>query len=125
MDQQFESSMPVSDDDLTILFKALAHPKRLAILRLLEGRELCVCDIVQALNLRQAYVSQQLTLLRQVGLVCFRKDGWNVWYRLARPEVHTLLEMAEAIHATLGECALISPEEFKTSGCLESCSEKE
>ncbi len=102
----------VTLDELAALFKALSHPNRLAILRLLEEREMCVCDIEQALVLRQAYVSQQLTLLREAGLVCFRKDGWNVWYRIARPEVHTLLEMAETIQATLGECALINPEDM-------------
>ena len=104
--------MAVTSDELATLFKALSHPKRLAILCLLEGRELCVCDIEEALDLRQAYVSQQLTLLREAGLVCFRKDGWNVRYRIARPEVHTLLEIAEAIHDTLGECALATPEQI-------------
>lgn len=99
-----------TDDDLANLFKALAHPNRLAILRLLRDRELCVCEIEAALQLRQAYVSQQLTLLREIGLVCFRKDGWNVWYRIARPEVYALLELAETIHNTLGECAWVSPE---------------
>ncbi len=104
--------MTVPSDELAMLFKALSHPQRLAILRLLEGRELCVCDIEEALDLRQAYVSQQLTQLREAGLVCFRKDGWNVRYRIARPEVHTLLEMAETIHDMLGECALATPEQI-------------
>ncbi len=117
MSNALNSPSVVTNDELTVLFKALAHPKRLAILRLLEGRELCVCDIEEALDLRQAYVSQQLMLLREVGLVCFRKDGWNVWYRIARPEVHTLLEMAEAIHDTLGECALVSPENAVSPCC--------
>lgn len=97
-------------DELTTFFKALSHPKRLAILQLLEERELCVCEIEAALKLRQAYVSQQLTILREAGLVCFRKEGWNVWYRIARPEVYTLLNMAETIRSTLGECARISPD---------------
>ncbi len=93
-------------EELAILFKALAHPKRLAILELLQGQELCVCDIEEALDLRQAYVSQQLTVLREVGLVCFRREGWNVFYRLARPEVEELLQMAETIHTHLGTCAV-------------------
>ncbi|MGC9394055.1 MAG: ArsR/SmtB family transcription factor [Anaerolineae bacterium] len=104
----------VTSDELATLFKVLSHPKRLAILHLLEGRELCVCDIEEALDLRQAYVSQQLTLLREAGLVCFRKEGWNVRYRIARPEVYTLLEMAEAVHNTLGECAWVVPEDETT-----------
>ncbi|HOU16248.1 MAG TPA: metalloregulator ArsR/SmtB family transcription factor [Anaerolineae bacterium] len=96
-------------DDLAALFKVLSHPQRLAILQLLEGRELCVCEIMEALNLRQAYVSQQLTLLREAGLVCFRREGWNVWYRIAQPEVYALLNAAETIHEHLGTCA-VAPE---------------
>lgn len=95
--------------DLTTLFKALAHPKRMAILEQLQQGEQCVCEIEEALDLRQSYVSQQLAVLREAGLVCFRRDGWNVWYRIARPEVYTLLELAETIRKSLGECAHISP----------------
>jgi DNA-binding transcriptional ArsR family regulator len=100
-----------TSEEMATLFKALAHPKRLAILQLLEGKELCVCEIEEALDLRQAYVSQQLTVLRETGLVCFRKDGWNVLYRISRPEVYTLLDMADAIHDQLGTCAT-TPEDL-------------
>ncbi|MGC9398161.1 MAG: ArsR/SmtB family transcription factor [Anaerolineae bacterium] len=111
----------VTNEELASLFKALAHANRLAILRLLEGRELCVCEIEEALDLRQAYVSQQLSVLREAGLVCYRRDGWNVWYRIARPEVYTLLETAESIHQHLGTCA-VAPEEL-VSG-LGACREQ-
>ena len=77
------TSAPVMSTDLATLFKALAHPKRLAILETLRDAERCVCEIEEALDLRQAYVSQQLTVLREAGLVCYRKDGWNVYYRIA------------------------------------------
>lgn len=100
-----------TSEEMATLFKALAHPNRLAILQLLEGKELCVCEIEEALDLRQAYVSQQLTVLRETGLVCFRKDGWNVLYRISRPEVYTLLDIADAIHDQLGTCAT-TPEEL-------------
>ncbi len=97
--------------ELAALFKTLAHPKRLAILNALQNKELCVCELEEALNLRQAYVSQQLTVLRETGLVCYRKDGWNVYYRIARPEVYTLLDLADTIHDRLGTCA-VTPEEL-------------
>jgi len=103
------TSTPVMSTDLATLFKALAHPKRLAILETLRDAERCVCEIEEALGLRQAYVSQQLTVLRETGLVCYRKDGWNVYYRIARPEVYTLLEMAAAIDNNPGDCAVIGP----------------
>ena len=92
-------------DDLAALYKALAHPKRLAILETLRDGELCVCEIEAMLALRQSYVSQQLTVLREAGLVCFRKDGWNVLYRISRSEVHGLIELAGTIQDQLGACA--------------------
>ena len=103
------TSAPVMSTDLATLFKALAHPKRLAILETLRDAERCVCEIEEVLDLRQAYVSQQLTVLRETGLVCYRKDGWNVYYRIARPEVYTLLDMAIAIHNDPGDCAVVGP----------------
>lgn len=108
--------------ELAQLFKALAHSERLSILLLLEGRELCVCEIEQALGLRQAYVSQQLTVLREAGLVCFRKDGWNVQYRISQPEVYALLDMADAIHDRLGVCS-VTPEELASGDG--DCQERE
>jgi len=111
------TSAPVMSTDLATLFKALAHPKRLAILETLRDAERCVCEIEKVLDLRQAYVSQQLTVLRETGLVCYRKDGWNVYYRIARPEVYTLLEMATAIHNSPGDCAVIGPTERDEQPC--------
>ncbi|MBN1247412.1 MAG: helix-turn-helix transcriptional regulator [Anaerolineae bacterium] len=107
----------IAPEDLAALFKALAHPKRLAILQELRGVERCVCEIEDALDLRQAYVSQQLTVLREAGLVCYRKDGWNVYYRIARPEVYNLLELATVIQSELGTCAVVDPDEVEASSC--------
>jgi ArsR family transcriptional regulator len=109
LEQTEADDVVVTPKELAPLFKALAHPKRLAILQVLRDDEHCVCEIEEALDLRQAYVSQQLTVLREAGLVCYRKDGWNVRYRIARPEVYTLLEMATIIHGGLGTCATTAP----------------
>lgn len=124
MQNNNDAKLSTTNEELASLFKTLGHPQRLAILRLLESQELCVCEIEAALDLRQAYISQQLTLLREAGLVCFRREGWNVRYRIARPEVYTLLEMAETIHGTLGECAWVVPEEEPTASCAVSSQEK-
>jgi DNA-binding transcriptional ArsR family regulator len=117
LEQTKTGDVEVHPKELTPLFKALAHPKRLAILQLLRDQELCVCEIEEALGLRQAYVSQQLTVLREAGLVCYRKDGWNVHYRIARPEVYTLLEMASVIHDGLGVCANTPPDDQGATSC--------
>lgn len=80
-------------EPLAEFFKGLAHPARLQILDLLRGGELCVCHIETALNKRQAYVSQQLMLLREAGLVESRRDGLQVYYRLADDRIGDLLTL--------------------------------
>lgn len=79
------------------LFHALSHPARLAILDLLRGGEACVCHLEAYLGYRQAYISQQLAALRAAGLVLDRRDGWNVYYRVAQPELFALLDTAQAL----------------------------
>jgi ArsR family transcriptional regulator len=71
--------------------KALAHPVRLHILELLGGGERCVCHIEAALGKRQAYISQQLMVLRESGLVESRRDGLRMFYRLRDESVERLL----------------------------------
>lgn len=74
------------------LLKALAHPARLAILEALRQSEACVCHLEALFGWRQAYLSQQLMVLRAAGLVADRREGWNVYYRVIRPEVYAVLE---------------------------------
>jgi len=73
------------------LFHLLSHPARLAILDELRRGEACVCHLQTALQRPQAYVSQQLRVLRDAGLVADRKDGLLVYYRIAEPMVRQLL----------------------------------
>jgi DNA-binding transcriptional ArsR family regulator len=77
------------------LFKALAHPTRLRILRLLAGEPWCVCDLSGRLALDQPNVSQHLAVLRSAGLVRARREGGRMVYRLAGPGVEELLEVAD------------------------------
>ena len=79
------------------LFRALMHPARLAILETLRRGEACVCHLEALLGYRQAYLSQQLAVLREAGLVHDRREGWNVYYWVAQPDVFTLLETARAM----------------------------
>ncbi|MEZ0397422.1 MAG: metalloregulator ArsR/SmtB family transcription factor [Anaerolineales bacterium] len=74
------------------LLKALAHPARLAILEALRGGEACVCHLEALFGWRQAYLSQQLMVLRAAGLAADRREGWNVYYRVIRPEVYAVLD---------------------------------
>jgi DNA-binding transcriptional ArsR family regulator len=79
------------------LFKALMHPARLEILDILRNGEHCVCHLEAALGYRQAYISQQLMVLREAGLVQDRRDGWNSYYRIIQPQVFALLDVAQTM----------------------------
>jgi len=74
------------------LLKALSHPARLAILEVLRGGEACVCHMEALFEWRQAYISQQLMVLREAGLVTDRRDGWNIFYRVVKPEVYAVID---------------------------------
>jgi len=64
-------------------FGALADETRLRILRLLMIREMCVCEIMVALDLTQPTASHHLNLLENAGLVKSRKEGKWVFYSIA------------------------------------------
>lgn len=79
------------------LFRVLMHSERLAILEMLRDGERCVCEIEEVLGQRQAYVSQQLSVLRNAGLVECRRDKWRIIYRLTSPDVLALIHNAQAL----------------------------
>src|SRR5262245_21640427 len=72
--------------------KALAHEARLVILCLLSDGSRSGGEIEQMLDWRQPAVSQQLARLRADNLVETRRDGKNIYYSLARPEVRAVIE---------------------------------
>lgn len=81
-------------DRHVVRLKAMAHPVRLQILDMLRRGEVCVCHMEQALGKRQAYISQQLMVLREAGLVEARKEGLQVFYRLVDGTAAALLNTA-------------------------------
>lgn len=104
--------------ELARVFDALSHPVRLRILQLLAQEEFCVCHLTAALRRRQPYVSQQLAVLRDVGLVLDRRDGLMIHYRLASPRVLDLMEMAADLLRQQGqEIALPPLPEMPVPGC--------
>jgi DNA-binding transcriptional ArsR family regulator len=80
----------------TQFFKVLMHSTRLAILDILRDGEQCVCHMEAVFGLRQAHISQHLMVLRDAGLVTDRRDGWNVFYRVIRPEVYQVIDAMNA-----------------------------
>lgn len=59
----------------TKIFKALSDPNRLRILKMLQTKHLCVCEITGVLNLATSTVSKHLSILRDSGFIIERKDG--------------------------------------------------
>ncbi len=79
--------------ELADRFKALAEPNRLAILSTLHAGELSVGALVEATGLGQANVSKHLDTLRRYGFVERRKDGLNVFYRVADRDVFRICDI--------------------------------
>jgi ArsR family transcriptional regulator len=70
-----------ADEELAALAKAIGHPARVKILRLLVRKEACICgDIVDELPLAQSTVSQHLKVLKEAGLIRGEVDGPRVCY---------------------------------------------
>lgn len=70
-----------ADEELALLSKALGHPARVKIVRLLIRKNACICgDIVEELPLAQSTVSQHLKVLKEAGLVRGDVDGPRVCY---------------------------------------------
>jgi DNA-binding transcriptional ArsR family regulator len=80
--------------DLADTFRVLADPGRMRlILALLEGGELCVCDLAAVTGLSQTACSHNLRLLRSGRIVRHRRSGRNVFYTLDDAHVRLLLDV--------------------------------
>jgi len=75
-------------------FKAIGHPIRIRVLELLSEDEQSVSDLLGAIDVGQAYLSQQLGVLRRAGLVNARREGSHVLYALADARMAELLAVA-------------------------------
>ncbi len=67
----------------TKVMKALSDPTRVKMLKMLQHRTLCVCELQDALQVAQSTTSKHLKVLEAAGLVAFRKDGLWVNYTAA------------------------------------------
>lgn len=74
---------------LAAIFKVLGEPTRIRIVDALSKGELCVCDLALLLAMSSSAVSHQLRVLRDAGLVKYRKEGKSAIYSL--DDTHVLL----------------------------------
>ena len=79
--------------DLADLFKVFGDSSRIKILCALFERELSVCCIADAAGISQSAASHQLRVLKANHLVSYRKEGKEVYYRLADDHVHEIYKM--------------------------------
>jgi len=77
--------------ELAAIGKALAHPARVELLRLLADGERCGCEFVPVLGLDPSVVSRHLAVLARAGLIVSRRDGVRILWRLARPDLPRVL----------------------------------
>ncbi len=94
--EEARSALPRAEDVRRVAeaFRVLANPNRLRVLKALEGRELCVCDLREVLGVSMSGTSQILRELRSLGAVDYRTQGKLAYYRLSDP---SWLELAETV----------------------------
>lgn len=73
-------------------FHALSDPLRISVLELLRQRELCVCDLCEALGVNQSKLSFHLKTLKEAGLVHSRQEGRWIYYSLNLSQFRVLEE---------------------------------
>jgi len=109
---------PAAYHELGRLTKAMAHPTRLRILRILGAGEACVCHLTTITGQRQAYISQHLMVLREAGLVTDRREGQMVYYRLLDRDITKALTALEHVLRATGIDVQFPPvPEAPIAGC--------
>jgi DNA-binding transcriptional ArsR family regulator len=91
-------------------FRALSEPTRLAILQELKAGPMTVNELVAALELSQANVSKQLTVLKDAGFLCRDQQGISAYYSICDPMV---MELCALVCDRLNKRALAAVETFQ------------
>jgi ArsR family transcriptional regulator len=89
MSKQLKSHEKIGD-----LLGAIGNPVRIQILLAIGTGEACVCHLESLLELRQAYISQQLMFLRKKKIITARREGKYIFYRLVKPEILEVIRVA-------------------------------
>jgi ArsR family transcriptional regulator len=90
-------------DELAAMLKALAHPIRLQILCLLQDGEMTVGEIRETAQTTNANISQHLTILRNKGIVGFRKEANFIYNRITDGRVIKLIETMQNLFCSIKE----------------------
>jgi ArsR family transcriptional regulator len=89
-----EEKATVMDCEKTAeVLKALGHPTRIKIIKYLADGEKCVKEIWQELGIPQPTVSQHINILKNAGIISFRKDGVKTCYKMENPKVVEIIKL--------------------------------
>ncbi len=83
----------VGEERMAEIFKALSHPTRIRIINYLSDGEKCVKDIWQELKVPQPTVSQHINILKEAGIISYRKEGVKTCYKVEMPVVIKLINL--------------------------------
>lgn len=105
------------ENDKTKLFKALSDINRLRILKALQSKNLCVCEIRELLGLANSTVSQHLKVLKESGFILEEKDGKWVNYMInPRANDQRISSILSSLDFWIGDDNLIINDKKKISG---------
>jgi len=98
----------------TDIFKAISEPSRVRILKMLQVKPLCVCEITDILGLKSSTVSEHLSILRQNSLITSEKKGKIVFYRLNfYPDYPSISALNSIIQCSLEDDKVIKSDREK------------
>jgi DNA-binding transcriptional ArsR family regulator len=100
-------------------FKTLGHPARVRILELLAVQDQSVGELASEIGIESSNLSQQLGVLRRAGVVDARKDGNNVIYSIASPDVAELLAVARKVLTRMLSDRIAVLEDLRAGGAAE------
>jgi ArsR family transcriptional regulator len=89
--------------DLVLLFAALADRTRLRLLNLMNGKEVCVCYLVEILGQSQPKISRHLAYLRRASIVAARREGKWMHYKIVVPANAGAARILRETLAVIGE----------------------
>lgn len=93
--------IPLSDERVAQIAKALAHPARLGILEQFEECQPHIAtEIVGGCALAQSTVSEHLRILREAGILVTRKDGPRIWYCMRRDVLRDFVRAVDELAGT-------------------------
>ena len=110
------------DEKISRIFRAISTPARFRILAAIGKGEACVCHLEALLDLRQAYISQQLMEMRDADLVDTRRDGRYIFYRLTEPQLlDTLMDIGKLFGVPMQEMETLLNTDPLPQCCCPDC----